>query len=219
VVLTDLPRHNRTCHPFRKRSCWRGALLLVLSAAGAWAQKYYTYVRRPRTRLCALAWGKTDGDNTIGRTSVSHGEATIKIDGRTLTSRPNTVTVSGLQPDHTYYLRDLDRRKKDRRRADTNVGRTGQQALFFCDWGLRHRQARAVSKWRRRCGRSFKNARTVTTPFGCTLHWRQHLRRLLRFPAGCPAHRQLRRGLDRQVLRTVSPLLARIPWFSDAGQS
>src|ERR1700688_4161087 len=85
------------------RRLWRrSVLLLAFFAASAWAQKFYTYVDDLGPDYVQLAWGTTDGDNTIGRTSVSHGEATIKIDRRTLTSRPNTVTVSGLQPDHVY---------------------------------------------------------------------------------------------------------------------
>jgi len=85
------------------RQLWRrSALLLAFFAASAWAQKFYTYVDDLGPDYVQLAWGTTDGDNTIGRTSVSHGEATIKINNRTVTSRANTITVSGLLPDHSY---------------------------------------------------------------------------------------------------------------------
>jgi tartrate-resistant acid phosphatase type 5 len=80
----------------------RSVLLFLLFPAAAWAQKYYVYVDDLGPDYVQLAWGTTDGDNTIGRSSTSHGEATIKAAGRTLVSRSNTVTISGLEPDHSY---------------------------------------------------------------------------------------------------------------------
>ena len=82
----------------RRRAVW----LLAVFAANAWCQKYYTYVDDLGPDYVQIAWGTTDDDNTIGRTSASHGEATIRINGRTITSRPNNVTISGLLPDHVY---------------------------------------------------------------------------------------------------------------------
>src|SRR5579885_1895582 len=80
----------------------RAVLLLLVFSAAAWSQKYYVYVDDLGPDYVQLSWGTTDGDNTIGRTSVSHGEATVKIAGRSVVSRSNTVTVSGLEPDHAY---------------------------------------------------------------------------------------------------------------------
>ncbi len=84
------------------RRALRCALALLLASAIAWAQKYYGYVDDVGPDYAQLAWGTTDGDNTIGRSSPSRGEATIRIAGRTLSSRLGTVTVSGLEPDHSY---------------------------------------------------------------------------------------------------------------------
>ena len=74
-------------------------LLFVLSAS---AQKYYTYIEDLGPEYVELAWGTADGVNTIGRSSPSHGQATIKVAGQTITSQSNSVTIGGLAPDHEY---------------------------------------------------------------------------------------------------------------------
>lgn len=80
----------------------RRTLLAALLATSAWAQKFYTYVDDLGPDYVQLAWGTTAGDNTIGRSSVSYGEATVKIGGRAITTRENTATISGLAPDRVY---------------------------------------------------------------------------------------------------------------------
>ena len=65
-------------------------------------QQYYTYVGNIGSDSVLLAWGTADGPNTIGRSSPSHGVATIKIANRTLTSRANWLVAGGLQPDTSY---------------------------------------------------------------------------------------------------------------------
>ncbi len=66
------------------------------------AQKYYTYIEDLGPNYVELAWGTLDGVNTIGRSSPSHGPATVKIAGRTVASHLNYVTVAGLEADHEY---------------------------------------------------------------------------------------------------------------------
>lgn len=79
------------------------ALLFLATSLGAPpAQKYYAYVGALSADSVLLAWGTTDGDNTIGRSSPSHGEATVKIGGRTLTSSQNWMIVADLKPDTVY---------------------------------------------------------------------------------------------------------------------
>ena len=51
-------------------------------SAIASAQKFYTYIGNLSSDSSLIAWGTLDGVNTIGRSSPSHGEATIRIDGR-----------------------------------------------------------------------------------------------------------------------------------------
>lgn len=79
-------------------------LIVVLIAFGlqCFAQKYYVYVGNLGPDSVLLAWGTTDGANTIGRSSPSHGEATVKIAGRTLVSRQNWIVAAGLKPDTEY---------------------------------------------------------------------------------------------------------------------
>jgi len=81
------------------------ALLFVLAlqaALPANAQRFYTYVLDLGADYVELAWGTTAGENTIGRSSPSFGDATVEIGGRTLVSRGNQTTVGQLTPDHSY---------------------------------------------------------------------------------------------------------------------
>jgi len=77
-------------------------LLLCAFACHADAQKFYTYVMDLGPDYVQLAWGTTTGENTIGRSSPSFGNATVEIAGRTLISVGNSITVGNLEPDHVY---------------------------------------------------------------------------------------------------------------------
>src|SRR5258708_13188773 len=76
--------------------------VLALQALPASAQRFYTYVRDLVPDYVELAWGTAGGDNTIGRSSPSFGDATVEIAGRTLLSRGNQITVGELAPDRAY---------------------------------------------------------------------------------------------------------------------
>lgn len=80
----------------------RAVLLLVAFAVAGLGQKYYVYVGNLAPTSALLAWGTTEGTNTIGRSSFSHGEATIKIAGRTILSQQNWTVVADLKPDTEY---------------------------------------------------------------------------------------------------------------------
>src|SRR5579864_3760925 len=80
----------------------RAVALVFFLALCADAQKFYTYVDDLGPDYVELAWGTANGHNTIGRTAPSHGEATIQIDGRTLVTRSNQITVGNLSPDREY---------------------------------------------------------------------------------------------------------------------
>src|ERR1700730_829313 len=77
-------------------------LLLAALALPLQAQKFYTYVTDLGPDYVELSWGTTTGANTIGRSSPSHGEATVLIAGKTLLSRGNSIIVGNLAPDHDY---------------------------------------------------------------------------------------------------------------------
>jgi hypothetical protein len=81
---------------------WRAIAFIFILALSADAQKFYTYIDDLWPDYIELAWGTADGHNTIGRSAPSHGEATVRIDGRTLTTRANQITVGDLLPDHEY---------------------------------------------------------------------------------------------------------------------
>lgn len=77
-------------------------LLLVAFVSSASAQKFYTYVMDLGPNYVQLAWGTTAGENTIGRSSPSFGDATVEIAGRKLIAVGNSITIGDLAPDHTY---------------------------------------------------------------------------------------------------------------------
>jgi tartrate-resistant acid phosphatase type 5 len=77
-------------------------LFLLAFACHANAQKFYTYVMDLGPDYVQLAWGTTTGDNTIGRSSPSFGNATVEIAGQKLISVGNSITVGDLAPDHSY---------------------------------------------------------------------------------------------------------------------
>jgi hypothetical protein len=71
-------------------------------ACPAYAQKFYTYVMDLGPDYVQLAWGTTAGENTIGRSSPSFGDATVEIENRKLISVGNSITVGDLAPDRSY---------------------------------------------------------------------------------------------------------------------
>jgi hypothetical protein len=75
---------------------------LLWFAAAAHAARFHAYVGLVESRSVLLAWGTTAGVNTIGRDSVSMGEAEIHIGGQLLKSSKNWIQVTGLEPDHSY---------------------------------------------------------------------------------------------------------------------
>jgi hypothetical protein len=96
-------------------------LLPLLFAIPARAQKFYTYLLDLGPDYVEVAWGTADGVNTIGRSSVSYGPATIHVAGKTIASVPNYVTVGGLEPDHDYTY-------------DISIGPTKIGASEFRTW-------------------------------------------------------------------------------------
>ncbi len=88
---------------------FRALALAAVFVTCATAQKYYTYVGSLNATSVLLAWGTTDGVNTIGRSSPSKGEATVRIDNRSLVSRQNWMVIGDLKPDTEYnYQVDLN---------------------------------------------------------------------------------------------------------------
>jgi hypothetical protein len=80
----------------------RLVLIGTVLAGAALGQKFYTYIGTLSDRSVTLAWGTADGANTIGRSSPSHGEATVKIAGQTFSTGQNWTVVTELKPDTAY---------------------------------------------------------------------------------------------------------------------
>ena len=92
-------------HPFSalfRRACLTLFLCLAAYAATHGSSKYYTYIEDLGSDYVEIAWGTTDGNNTIGRSARSHGEATVEIAGKKLLTSANQIVVGGLAPDHPY---------------------------------------------------------------------------------------------------------------------
>lgn len=80
----------------------RMVLLVLVIAHVAWAGKFHSYIGQIESRSVLVAWGTTDGPNTIGRDSVSEGQATVTLGGKEQKSSKNWVIFTDLEPDHTY---------------------------------------------------------------------------------------------------------------------
>src|SRR5579884_3884349 len=112
------------------RSLARGLIVLALIAP-AYGQKFYTYITDLGPDYAEISWGSTDGANTIGRSAPSAGVATVRIAGRTLTTRANSMVVGNLEPDHEYaYEVDLASRRIGGGRVRTWAAQS-QRLVFF----------------------------------------------------------------------------------------
>lgn len=80
----------------------RKCALFITVAIAAFAQRYHVYIGNVGPESVLIAWGTTDGDNTIGRSSPSLGNGVVKIKDQSLNSRQNWLVVGGLQPDTVY---------------------------------------------------------------------------------------------------------------------
>ena len=126
----------------------RVLLLAFALAAIAYPQKFYTYVGNLNSDSVLLAWGTTGGRETIGRSSPSHGEATVKIAGRTLLSRQNWIVVADLKPDTRYdYEVSLRDRTIAKNSFRTWAERSTRLAFFVIgDWGNASKEQYAIAR-------------------------------------------------------------------------
>lgn len=90
------PRLRPTAHAALR------CLLLAALATCAFAQKFYTYIGNLNASSVLIAWGTADGANTIGRSSPSKGEATVRIANREFSTRQNWTVAGDLKPDTEY---------------------------------------------------------------------------------------------------------------------
>jgi hypothetical protein len=81
-------------------TCRLGLCLLLTPLAEA--QKFYTYIGDTGPTHALIAWGTADGVNTIGRSSPSHGKATVRVGEQTIESEQNWTIVRNLEPAKEY---------------------------------------------------------------------------------------------------------------------
>jgi hypothetical protein len=125
----------------------------LLSATGAFAQTFHTYIGNLTHNAATIAWGTTrGGGNTIGRDSESHGHATVHIGGREHSTERNWIHVTGLQPDTDYdYEVHIDSRPVGAGTLRTWPATPRKLAFFVIgdygnDKGDQHKVAQAM--WR-----------------------------------------------------------------------
>ncbi|MGA2602129.1 MAG: metallophosphoesterase [Bryobacteraceae bacterium] len=195
----------------------RALVLLALVSAGAWAQKFYTYVDDLGPDYVQLTWGTTDGDNTIGRTSVSYGEATLRINGKTITSRQNNATISGLEPDRVYpYEISIRGRKIGEGQVRTWAAQSNKLCFFVIgDYGtgrpLQYQIARVMwDEFQRRVNGDYPVRFVITT--GDNIYGN-----ITGFLLGIGHTGASDTDWTSKFFDPYQPLLARIPWFPSLG--
>ena len=123
------------------------ALLLALRPS-ALAQKFYTYVGDLAADHVLIAWGTTAGENTIGRSSRSHGPAVVRIDGKEIqVTDKNWAEIGGLKPDTDYpYEVLVNGRSISKSRIRTWPDKSDKLRFFVIgDFGSGDNSERAVA--------------------------------------------------------------------------
>ncbi len=192
-------------------------LAFFFIAVLAHAQKFYTYVEDLGPDYVELAWGTTDGFNTIGRSSPSHGSAMIRIDGRTLSSTLNFVTVGNLKPDTEYtYEVAIGRTKVGSGNVRTWVAKTDRVVFFVIgDYGTgqqpQYRIAQAM--WD-----EFQRRMKTDNPVRFMLSTGDNIYgNISSFIFGALGTGASDRDWEPKFFKPYEPLLARIPFFGTLG--
>jgi hypothetical protein len=188
-----------------------GRLALVALPFALPAQKFYTYVGDAGANHAVIAWGTTEGRNTIGRSSPSHGKAVVKIAGRELTEeKRNWVTATGLQPDTEYaYEVLIGGRPIGAAKLRTWPAKTDRLTFFVIgDFGNGSRAQYRVAEamWK-----EFEKSRDPVR-FVLTTGDNIYAHKILRFGSGDEDDEW-----DSRFFRPYEPLLARIPFYPTLG--
>lgn len=80
----------------------RLVLIAIAVCQIASAGKFHAYIGQIESRSVLVAWGTTDGPNTIGRDSTSMGEATVSLGGMEQKTTKNYAIFTNLEPEHLY---------------------------------------------------------------------------------------------------------------------
>ena len=180
-------------------------------------QKFYTCVTDLGFDYCEITWGTADGTNTIGRTAPSHGIATVKIAGRTLSTEATSIVVGNLEPNHVYpYEVDLGDRRLGGGVVRTWPARSDRLTFFVIgDFGTGE-------------GTQFNIAHVMWDEFQRREHSDSPVRFILGmgdtiygdisgFLLGLGHTGKEDRDWSRKFYEPYQPLLARIPFFGVLG--
>ncbi len=195
---------------------WR-VLLLTLFASTAYSQKFYSYILDLGSNYVELAWGTLDGVNTIGRSSPSHGNATIKIANRTLSSTLNYITVGALEPDHDYtYEITIGATKVGQGQVRTWAAKADKLAFFVIgDYGTGSRVQYDVAQamWQ-----EFQRRMTTDYPVRFMLSTGDNIYgNVSSFLLGVGHTGKDDSDWAPKFFEPYEPLLARIPFFGSLG--
>jgi hypothetical protein len=195
----------------------RRIALCLLYALSAKAQKFYTYVTDLGPTSVELSWGTTAGVNTIGRSSPSHGPATVKVGDRTALSRGNSITFGDLQPDREYTY-------------DVTIGPTHVGSGHFRTWadhadklaffvigdygtGQAPQQRIAQAMWD-----EFKRREATGNPIRFMLSTGDNIYgNLASFVLGVSGTGASDRDWTSKFFEPYQPLIARVPFFGTLG--
>jgi tartrate-resistant acid phosphatase type 5 len=182
----------------------------------AFGQKFYTYIGDLGTDQVLIAWGPTTGENTIGRSSPTHGPAVVRIDGKEIrVSDKNWTLVTGLKPDTDYPYEVLVRGRSAGKSQVRTWPEKSEKLRFFVigDWGSgdsaqRSVAAEMIKEFQRKSGDN--PVRFILTT-GDNLYGQFGL--LLRFnnSGDKDIHWETR------FFRPYAPLISRIPFYPTLG--
>lgn len=191
--------------------------LLLLAGAPAFAQKYYAYLLDLGPNYVQIGWGTADGANTIGRSSPSHGEAIVRVAGRTVTSKLNYATFGNLQPDHEYtYQISIGQTQIASGQFRTWAAQATKLAFFVIgDYGTGNRTQFAVAQamwneFQRRASTDFPVRFILST--GDNIYGD-----LSSFLFGAGKTGAQDRDWAPKFFEPYQPLIARIPFFPSLG--
>lgn len=133
--------------------------LCLLTPAIAFSRDFHVYVGNLSSDHVLIAWGTTNGKNTIGRSSPLYLGATLKIAGREIRPLHNYVLVTNLAPDTDYpYEVLVEKRKVGAGKIHTWPAKSDTLCFFVIgDWGngskLQYQVAEAMtSEYRKHAG-------------------------------------------------------------------
>jgi tartrate-resistant acid phosphatase type 5 len=192
-------------------------LLVAALAVSAYAQKFYTYVDDLGPNYVEFAWGTLDGVNTIGRSSPSHGNATIRIAGKTITSNLNYVTVGGLEPDHEYdYQITLGQTKVGEGRVRTWAAQADRLCFFVIgDYGTGNKVQNDVA---RAMWEEFQRRSTTANPVRFIISTGDNIYgNIAGFLIGFSHTGADDRDWIPKWFDPYAPLIARVPFFPTLG--